>query len=94
MIEAPAAAALDAHSGSSPSAFDAHADGMLQQFMSTNNQIEEDLAGQNVMLIDRNPADIGNSHFGSLSWTFADGSTLTIIGILPASAHAGVHASG
>jgi hypothetical protein len=61
--------------------------------MSTNQQIEEDLAGQNVILIDKNPGDIANSHFGSLSWTFADGSTLTIIGIMPTTAHAGVHAT-
>jgi hypothetical protein len=90
---APALAGPDAHSSSTPSAFDPHADGILQQFMSTNQQIEEDLAGQNVILIDKNPGDIANGHFGSLSWTFADGSTLTIIGIMPTTAHAGVHAT-
>ena len=91
---APASASADATSSSSPSTFDAHADGILQEFMSTNQQVEEDLAGQHVILVDKSPGDVANSHFGSLSWTFADGSTLTIMGIIPASAHAGVHASG
>ena len=86
--------ALDAHSSSSPPAFDAHANTILQDFMSTNQNIEEDLAGQHVIVVDKSPGDIADTHFGSLSWTFDDGSTLTIVGILPASAHAGVHASG
>jgi hypothetical protein len=86
--------APDAHSSSSPPAFDAHANTILQDFMSTNQNVEEDLAGQHVIVVDKTPGDIADTHFGSLSWTFDDGSTLTIVGILPSSAHAGVHASG
>jgi hypothetical protein len=91
---APASASADAAASSSPSTFDAQADAILQDFMSTNQQIAEVLEGQDVILVDKSPGDIGNSHFGSLSWTFADGSTLSVVGIMPASAHVGVHANG
>ena len=84
----------EAHLSSSPTTFDAHAQTILQEFMSTNQQVQEELAGQHVLLVDNNQGDIANSHFGSLSWTFADGSTLTIVGIMPGSASAAVHASG
>ena len=90
----PAKTVADGHSSSSPSAFDAQADAILQGFVSNTPNFEEDLAGQHVLLVDKNPGDIANSHFGSLSWTFADGSSLTIVGIMPAAAQTGVHASG
>jgi len=79
---------------SSPPVFDAHADALLSQFVSSTPNIEADIVGQHVVLVDKNPTDVANSHYSSLSWAFADGSTLTIVGIIPSSAQAGIHMSG
>ena len=83
-----------APSNPAPSAFDAQADSILQGFMVSNHNFEEDLVGQHVTLVDKNSADVANSHFGSMSWSFADGSILTITGIIPSAVQAGVHAHG
>jgi hypothetical protein len=84
----------EAHSSPAPPTFDA----VLQEFMATNKNFEIGLVGegsQQLVLVDKNlQQDQANSHFGAMSWTYADGSTLTLVGILQAAAHSGVHVSG
>ena len=63
--------------------------------MTTNQNFEAGGHDQQVFLVDKNyQQDQANSHFGTMSWTFADGSTLTIVGILPGAAHSGMHVNG
>ena len=77
-----------AHSASSPLPFDSSASVTLHDFKSTTQNLETDVVGQHIILVDKNGADVANSHYGSQTWAFDDGSTLTIIGIIPSSAHA------
>jgi hypothetical protein len=65
--------------------FDAQANQTLQAFLNSTPQIAMgmDAAGKNLILIDSNPADMQNHDFHVVEWQVADGSTLTLIGILP-----------
>ncbi len=78
---------------SSPPLFDANANAILQAFMAATPRIEEDVVGKHVIVVDTNPADLASSHIGSQTWAFTDGSTLTIVGIIPTSGHMALHAA-
>jgi hypothetical protein len=68
--------------------FDSAANTSLLAFVQATPHFEVDVVGENVIVIDTNVSHITNSNFGFQSWNLADGSTLTIVGIIPHSAHA------
>ena len=78
---------------SSPPLFDANASASLQGFVLATPSIEEDVVGQHVIVVDKNPTDLASGHVGSQTWAFTDGSTLTIVGIISTSAHMSLHAA-
>ena len=45
-------------------------------------------SGANVVIIDTNVADAKSPDFGVMTWDMSDGSTVSIVGILPSSLHA------
>jgi hypothetical protein len=65
--------------------FDAQANQTLQTFLNGTPQIAmgTDVGGKNLILIDTNPSDMQNHNFHVVEWQVADGSTLTIVGIIP-----------
>jgi hypothetical protein len=85
---------LPAVSQSGPPMFNAQANDTLQAFELLTPNLEADFVGRHAILIDKNPSDAASVHFGSESWAFSDGSTLTIVGILPIAVHTGVHMTG
>lgn len=68
--------------------FDSAANASLLAFVHATPHFEVDVVGENVIVIDTNVSHMTNSDFGVQSWNLADGSMLTIVGIIPHSAHA------
>jgi hypothetical protein len=68
--------------------FDSAANASLLEFVQATPHFEVDVVGENVIVIDTNVSHITNSNFGFQSWNLADGSMLTIVGIIPHPAHA------
>lgn len=60
----------------------------VQAFLLDNPSYEITVSGLNVIIIDTNVADVKSPNFGSMSWDMSDGSTLSIVGIVPSHAHA------
>jgi hypothetical protein len=71
-----------------PQNFNSLADTVLQDFVHATAHFEVDIVGKNIVVIDTDVSHITNSNFGLQSWNMADGSTLTIVGIIPHLAHA------
>jgi hypothetical protein len=69
-----------------PHNFDSLANAALQSFISTTH-FEADVVGKNIVVIDTDVSHVANGHLSTQNWNTADGSTLTIIGILPHPAH-------
>jgi len=55
----------------------------LTAFLDNTPSYEVAMSGENVVIIDTNSADLKSAHYGVLTWDMSDGSTLTIMGILP-----------
>jgi hypothetical protein len=72
--------------------FDAQASVILEAFIVATPSVEEEEVGKHVILMDKNPADLSSGHVTSQSWAFTDGSTLTIVGIIPTSVNTHLHA--
>ena len=68
--------------------FDAVANSLFITFLESTQHFEVDMFGKNIVVIDTNLSDSTHSNFGMQVWSMADGSTLTIVGIIPQAAHA------
>jgi hypothetical protein len=55
----------------------------LTAFLDDTPSYEVAMSGENVVIIDTNSADLKSAHYGVVTWDMSDGSTLTIMGILP-----------
>ena len=60
----------------------------VEQFLESTPSAEVTLSGANVVIIDTNVADAKSPNFGVMTWDMSDGSTLSIVGILPSHLHA------
>ena len=60
----------------------------IEQFLASTPSAEVALSGANVVIIDTNVADAKSPDFGVMTWDMSDGSTVSIVGILPSSLHA------
>ncbi len=56
----------------------------LQEFFHNNAHYEVAMVGPNVVIADTNIADSHSPQYGDYTWEMPDGSTLSVIGILPA----------
>jgi hypothetical protein len=80
--------------GTTPSVIELHgsfddvASSLFTAFLASTPHFEVDMFGKNVVVIDTNLSDSTNSSFGMQVWSMSDGSSLTIVGIIPQSAHA------
>ncbi len=59
----------------------------VETFLQNTPAFEITLAGANVIIIDTNVADAKSPNFGVMTWDMSDGSTLSIVGIIPSHAH-------
>jgi hypothetical protein len=86
---APKAATPDVADTSQQShpSFDAVANSILTDFVASTPRLEVYTIGNNVVVMDANSSDSTRSNFGMDVWSMADGSTLTVVGIIPQSAH-------
>jgi hypothetical protein len=71
-----------------PPAFDAQGESVLKAF-TQQTSFEEDIVGKNIILVDKDASHVTDAQFGVQSWAFADGSTLSIVGIIPIAAQTG-----
>jgi hypothetical protein len=60
----------------------------VDAFLQHTPAFEVTISGSNVVIIDTNIADIKSPNFGVMTFDLSDGSTLSIVGILPPHAHA------
>ena len=60
----------------------------VEQFLKNTPSVEITLSGVNVVIIDTNVADAKSPQFGVVTWDMSDGSTLSIVGIIPPHTHA------
>ncbi len=63
---------------------------LVSSFIQQTPHIQIDVVGTNFVVVDTNTTDIWNSNFGMQSWKMGDGSTLTIVGIIPHLIQAGM----
>jgi hypothetical protein len=56
----------------------------VETFLNSTPSAEVTVSGANVVIIDTNVADASSAHFGVLTYDMSDGSTLSIVGIIPA----------
>jgi hypothetical protein len=71
-----------------PHNFNSLGDAVLQDFVHATAHFEVDILGKNIVVIDTDVSHITNSNFALQSWNMVDGSTLTIVGIIPHLVHA------
>jgi hypothetical protein len=65
-------------------AFDASASQVLGAFVSQNaHNIDEVVSTNHVLLFDTNPSDFSSPDYAIKTWSMTDGSTISIIGLLP-----------
>ena len=55
----------------------------VETFLNSTPSAEVTVSGANVVIIDTNIADASSAHFGVLTYDMSDGSTLSIVGIIP-----------
>jgi hypothetical protein len=55
----------------------------VEAFLNSTPSAEVTVSGANVVIIDTNIADASSAHFGVLTYDMSDGSTLSIVGIIP-----------
>ena len=60
----------------------------VEQFLASTPSAEVTLSGANVVIIDTNVADAKSPHYGIMTFDMSDGSTLSIVGIMPSHLHA------
>jgi hypothetical protein len=59
----------------------------IAQFVDSNPSVEVTLSGANVVIIDTHVADAKSPNYGVMTFDMNDGSTLSIVGILPSHPH-------
>ena len=80
----PVAIVLTSASETTYQAFDAAASAILGAFVQQNkSNIDEVISNNHVLLFDTNPSDLGSPDFAVKTWSMADGSTISVIGLLP-----------
>lgn len=60
---------------------------VVDQFLTSTPSAEVTLSGANVVIIDTNVADAKSPNYGIMTFDMSDGSTLSIVGILPSHPH-------
>jgi hypothetical protein len=55
----------------------------IEKFIQNTSSFEVAVSGSNVLIVDTNEADAKSAHFGVLTWDLSNGSTLSIVGIIP-----------
>jgi hypothetical protein len=66
-----------------PAAPDSQIERSLNAFLQNTPSVEVDVVGSHLIIIDTNPADTKSADFGIETWQMSDGSTLSIVGIIP-----------
>ena len=55
----------------------------IEEFLHNTPSFEVAVSGSNVLIVDTNVADAKSPNFGILTWDLSNGSTLSIVGIIP-----------
>jgi hypothetical protein len=80
----PAAIVPTSASATAYQAFDVAASVVIDAFVQQNkSNIVEVISNNHVLLFDTKPADLGSPDFAVKTWSMADGSTISVIGLLP-----------
>lgn len=62
---------------------DAQAMNFVEAFLHSNSSVEVILSGENVVITDTHTSDARSTHFGVMTFDMSDGSTLSVVGIIP-----------